>query len=87
MGCDPVEGLARLAMDDSLKPELRAKCYSDLLPYVYPRRKAVEFTKESSGVESLTDETAALVGEIVKTFNEGPEVAGTNPKAQTEDVH
>jgi hypothetical protein len=42
LGCDPVEGLARIANDESASLELRARCYSDLMQYVYPRRKAIE---------------------------------------------
>jgi len=46
LGCDPIEGMARIAMDPSHSPELRGKMYSDLARYVYPQRKAIEHTGE-----------------------------------------
>ncbi len=42
LGCDPVEGLVRIANDKSASLELRAKCFADLLPYVYPRRRPAD---------------------------------------------
>src|SRR5688572_8513947 len=42
LNCDPVEGLARLAMNSRLNPELRLRAYAELLPYCFPRRRAVE---------------------------------------------
>lgn len=42
MGCDPVEGLAKIALDDENPIELRAKCMSDLMPYAYPKLKQTD---------------------------------------------
>jgi hypothetical protein len=42
MGCDPIEGLAGIAMDANTSPELRVRCFSELAQYVYPKRKAVD---------------------------------------------
>ena len=42
--CDPVEGLVSIAADPSTDPALRARVYADLLPYLYPKRKAVELS-------------------------------------------
>ena len=42
LGCDPIEGMARLAMDESYAPELRGRMFSELAQYVAPKRKAVE---------------------------------------------
>lgn len=42
LDCDPLEGLARIAADPATEPALRARVYADLLPYLYPKRKAVE---------------------------------------------
>nr|BAH89625.1 hypothetical protein [uncultured bacterium]BAH90129.1 hypothetical protein [uncultured bacterium] len=41
-GCDPVAALVRIAQDAETPRELRARILSDLLPYLYPRRKAIE---------------------------------------------
>lgn len=42
LGCDPIEGMARIAMDSSSTPELRGRMYAELAGYVYPKRRAVE---------------------------------------------
>ncbi len=42
LGCDPIEGLARIAMDVDSPRELRVRCYAELAQYVYPKRKAAE---------------------------------------------
>lgn len=42
LGCDPVAGMARLAMDESNAPELRGRMYSELAQYTCPKRRAVE---------------------------------------------
>lgn len=48
LGLDPLEGLAKIAQDPATEPGLRAKILADLLPYVFPKRKAVEVTSESA---------------------------------------
>jgi hypothetical protein len=49
LGCDPLEGLALTAADLTTDVALRARVYADLLPYLYPRRKAVELTEQDGG--------------------------------------
>ena len=44
LGCEPIEGMVRIAQDERHSPELRGKMYSDLAQYVYPKRRAVEVT-------------------------------------------
>ena len=43
LGCDPIEGMAMLAMDPVNPPELRGRMFAELAGYVAPKRKAVEF--------------------------------------------
>ena len=43
LGCDPIEGMARLAMDQDNPPELRGRMFAELAGYIAPKRKAVEF--------------------------------------------
>ena len=40
--CNPIEGLSRIALDEQVAIEVRAKCYSELAKYIHPQRKAVE---------------------------------------------
>jgi hypothetical protein len=42
LGCDPIEGMARIAMDENADLSIRAQMYKELAQYVAPKRKAVE---------------------------------------------
>ena len=42
MGCDPIEGMAKIAMDCSNPVEIRARMYAELAQYVAPKREAVQ---------------------------------------------
>jgi hypothetical protein len=42
MGCDPIEGMARIAMDLQHPVEVRARMYVELAQYVAPKRRAVQ---------------------------------------------
>jgi len=44
LGCDPIAGMARLALDTANPPELRARMYSELAQYVAPKRKSVDLS-------------------------------------------
>lgn len=46
LGCDPIEGMARLAMDAANPPELRGRMFAELAQYVAPKRKAIEHSAE-----------------------------------------
>src|SRR5438128_8957355 len=48
LGCDPIEGMVRIAQDERHTPELRGKMFSELARYVYPQRKAVELSGADS---------------------------------------
>lgn len=47
MGCYPLEGLARIAMNPRTPLAVRVKAYAEIAPYIHPRRKAVEHTGEN----------------------------------------
>jgi hypothetical protein len=49
LGCDPIAGLARLAMADETAPELKVRCYAELAQYVHPKRKAMELGPGKDG--------------------------------------
>ena len=42
LGLDPIEGLSRLLAEEGLSNDLRVKIYTELLPYLYPKRKAFD---------------------------------------------
>jgi hypothetical protein len=51
LGCDPIEGMARLALDPTNSPELRGRLFSELAQYVAPKRKSIDVSwKESDKV-------------------------------------
>jgi len=41
LGCDPIEGMARIAMNPKHTPDLRGRMYAELAQYLYPKRKAL----------------------------------------------
>jgi hypothetical protein len=49
LGCDPIAGMAEIAMDPSNSPELRARMFAELAPYVFPKRKAIEHSAADDG--------------------------------------
>lgn len=44
LGCDPIKGMALIALDVNNAPELRAKMFSELAQYVAPKRKALDLS-------------------------------------------
>lgn len=42
LGCDPIEGMARIAMNMDNSEELRGRMFAELAQYVAPKRKAIE---------------------------------------------
>lgn len=58
IGCDPILGLAQIAMDPENDVKWRLSAYAELAPYVAPKRKPVD----GEG----NDQDAALVVQIVR---------------------
>lgn len=54
LGVDPIEGMARMAMDATNAPELRGRMFSELAQYVAPKRKAVEHSATEGGSFQFT---------------------------------
>lgn len=42
LGCDPLIGMAMIAMDEKTTPELSGRMYAELAQYLHPKRKAIE---------------------------------------------
>lgn len=51
LGCDPIEGMARIAQTamDSGDLALAGSMYKELAQYILPKRKAIEHTGEGGG--------------------------------------
>ena len=56
LGCDPIVGLARIALAPETTPELKVRCYAELAQYVHAKRKAVEQTSEGKQEITITVE-------------------------------
>lgn len=42
LGCDPIEGMALIAMDAENPPELRGRMFAELAQYVAAKRRALD---------------------------------------------
>ena len=42
LGCDPIEGMARIAMNETAELSIRAQTYKEMARYVESKRKAIE---------------------------------------------
>jgi hypothetical protein len=58
LGCDPIEGMVSLAQDENTDTSIRAKLYSELANYIFPKRKAIEHSGSlnSKNPEEMTDQ-------------------------------
>ena len=52
-GCDPIEGMATIALEAQNSVELRARMFSDLAQYVAPKRRAIDHSA-SDGSGKIT---------------------------------
>ena len=54
LGCDPIEGMARIAMNSKHAPELRGRMFAELAQYMYPKRKAIEIAPRDTSKGDFT---------------------------------
>ena len=66
LGCNPIEGMARIAMDEANSPELRGRMYAELAQYVAPNRKAVEHSASEGSGEILISWSAPAAPALVE---------------------
>lgn len=77
IGCDPLLGMAHIAMDESVPIEVRLRGYSELAKYVSPQRKAVDHTSSDGTASTGPHE---IVVRVVKP-TETQEIPITIPPA------
>jgi hypothetical protein len=74
--CDPITGMALIAMDEKNSIELRAKMFVELAQYIAPKRKAVEHSSDAGMIEALLlrldDEHDLTASPEVKTRHTRP---------------
>jgi hypothetical protein len=66
LGCNPIEGMAKLAEKPEHTPELRGRMYAELAQYLYPKRRGIDLTadRDALTVTFLRQETIAQVVEL-----------------------
>lgn len=53
MKCDPIMGMARLALDKKNPVELRGRMFAELAQYIAPKRRAIEHSTDLPTLEAL----------------------------------
>lgn len=65
--CDPIEGMAQIAMDKNQHPSLRGKMFAELAQYLHPKRRAVELSgPDGTPIEMNVSATELLTSRIAR---------------------
>lgn len=65
LGCDPIEGMARIAMDTTNAVELRGRMYAELAGYLFAKRKATEIKLDDGPRVTFQFLTESLTADCV----------------------
>lgn len=55
LGCDPIQGMAIIAMDKTADVALRGRMHAELAQYCYPKRRAVEHSGPNGEAIEIDD--------------------------------
>lgn len=58
LNCNPIEGMARLASDESQPAPIRARMYAELAHYVHPKLQSTQLSGPGGGPVQVEDVTA-----------------------------
>ena len=64
LNCDPIAGMARLAMDETAPLAIRAAMFRELAAYVAPKRRAIELTCETDEPARADDARKSLAAKL-----------------------
>lgn len=82
LGCDPAEELVKIAQDSKTPVESKVHIYSNLMPYLYPKRKLTEDSDKEDGSDNLQaispQEAVDLARDLISIFG---------PRAEAQRVH
>lgn len=67
LGCDPIAGMANMAMDEDAPREIRLRAYAELAQYTAPKRKAVDMSSSDGSVSTGPHE---IIVRVVKPGSE-----------------
>ena len=62
LGCDPIEGMAKIAADEATPVELRARMFAELAQYVAPKRKAIDHRVEQESDAAMRPRVIRIIG-------------------------
>lgn len=67
LGCNPIEGMVRIAMNPKASLGLRGRMNAELAQYVYPKRKAIEHSGETGGgpIRFVLERIATNIGSAI----------------------
>jgi hypothetical protein len=82
LGCDPIEGMAQIAMNEKHSPELRGRMFAELAQYIAPKRKAIEHRLGEDEGRLSVAETLRLALDKVKVIESplAPDTARQEPE-------
>ena len=62
LGCDPIEGMAKIAADEKAPVEIRARMFAELAQYVAPKRKAIDHDVAPDVADAMRPRIIRIVG-------------------------
>jgi hypothetical protein len=60
LGCDPIAGMAMIALAKGTPVAIAQRCYAELAQYAYPKRRAVEISGIDGAAIEVNDNSSAL---------------------------
>ncbi len=54
LNCDPIEAMAKIAMDEKVEMSIRAQMYKELAQYISSKRKTIEVSGEETAPIPIT---------------------------------
>ncbi len=82
LGCDPIEGMAQIAMDETNPRDLRGKMYAELSQYAYPKLKAIDHTFGGSGTLNTHDSGTELLASRIASLASKLGTGSGDPKPE-----
>ena len=80
LDCDPIAGMALIAMDEKNSIEVRARMFVELAQYVAPKRKAVEHSSDTGTIETLLSQLDAELMDNAAGFAGHPGKGAMTPR-------
>lgn len=76
LGCDPIEGMAKIAMNPDTPVDVKARMYAELAQYIAPKRKAFQVDQ--------TEQRRVIFNIGIR---QSPQTQAINPKCEPLVIH